>query len=157
MRKLLLILALLLLGATNSFAIAIPQGENPSEGPAIWIVPVYNNASTTVDVGDVVVWDISNSTGDNDNWITTTTTADTAIVAGVIWGADIASGGVGNMAVHGVVQVDVLSGLNVVNALACTSTTAGSAKTCDTTANAFGIVTTVTSSSSANVYLRGLQ
>lgn len=159
MRKLLLILALLLLGATKSYAIAIPEAENPAEGPALWIVPVYNaEASTTLDVGDVVVWDIGSSTGDNDNYVKSTTTADTALVAGVIYGADIAAGGVGNMVVHGVVDVDSLTtSMNTVGGLACTSTTGGSAKTCDTQANAFGIITQVQSGGSAKVYVRGLQ
>lgn len=157
MRKLFL-LALLVLGvASVSYAISIPEAEDPANGPAIWVVPVYNNSGSTMDIGDVAVWDISSSTGDDDNYVTTTTTADTAIVAGVVYGADIAAASYGLLAVHGVVPVDVTSGLNSAGGLACSSGTAGGAKSCDTQANAFGIVTNIAASGTAEVFLRGLQ
>ena len=147
-----LVLALLLGLSTTSFALECSQSPEPQTGgPEQCVTSVYNNSGSTLDVGDVVIWDIDASTGDNDNWVTTTTTADTYLVAGVVTGNDIAVAGQGTIVTRGFAAVDVLSGLQVVKALACTSTTAGSAKSCDTVAANFGIVTTVTSSGSANV------
>lgn len=143
-------------GAQLACAVAIPEVEDPRDGPAVWLVPVYNNSGGTLDVGDVVIWDTEQSTGDNDNYVTTTTTAGTSIVAGVIYGSDIVAGESGKMAVHGVVSVDMAAGGNEVDGPVCTSPTAGSAMSCTDDDKAFGIVTTVTSSGSANVMLRGL-
>lgn|SRR3990167_4378570 len=139
MRKLLsLVLALLLMSGV-AFAASIPQSEDPVAGPAVWTVPVYNNSGAILDIGDVVVWDIGSSTGDDDNYVTTTTTADTALVAGVVYPSDIAIGGTGTIAVKGVVQVDSHENFVSQPGLACTSVTAGSARPCRTDANAFGI------------------
>jgi hypothetical protein len=125
-----------------AFAASIPGTEDATDGPAVWTIPVYNNSSGTLDVGDVVVWDIANSTGDNDNYVTTTTTADTHIVAGVVYPSDIADGAVGTIVIRGVVQVDVVQGnLQTAGGLACTGTTAGSAGSCADDNAAFGIVT----------------
>ena len=160
MKKLFLsvLFAILLVGgyANLAHAIAIPEAEQGNEGPAVWLVPVYNNSGGTLDVGDVVVWDIEQSTGDNDNYVTTTTTADTVLVAGVVYGNDIAAASSGTIAVHGFVSVDMAGGGNTVDGPVCTSATAGSAQSCGNNAAAFGFVTTVTSSGSANVFVKGL-
>lgn len=157
--KKLLILAILLLGlASTSYAISIPEAEDPANGPAVWTVPVYNNSGGSLAVGSVVVWDIDSSTGDNDNWVTTTTTVDTSIVAGVVYSSAIAAASYGLIAVHGVVPVTTLAGhLSAVKGLACSSGTAGSARSCTTNASAFGIVTTANTGTSTNVFLTGVQ
>ena len=149
------LLALLVLGGV-AYATTVPDATEPKEGgPNLWLESVYNNAGATLDVGDVVIWDVDASTGDNDNWVTTTTTADTYQVAGVVYPADIAAGASGSIAIKGPVQVDAIaSHLGVVKGLACTSTTAGSAKDCAGTlgppAN-FGQVTQVNAGTSAIV------
>ena len=155
MRKKFLFLAALLFLARAVFAANIPDVEDPKDGPAVWLMPVYNNSGGTLDVGDVVVWDTDASTGDNDNYVNTTTTADTYIVAGVIYPADITAGNSGTIAIRGVVQVDVVSAeqLGVVNGPACTSGTAGAARSCTTNAAMFGHVTQVNSGTSALVYV----
>lgn len=152
MKKLFLVLSLLALAGV-SHAANIPGAVDPKGGPEVWTVPVYNNSGGTLDVGDVVIWDIVSSTGDNDNYVTTTTTADyTGPVAGVVYPADIAAGDSGTIAIYGVVQVDAIAAhLTSDNALACTSTTAGSAKSCTTNPAAFGFVTTGNTGTSANV------
>lgn len=151
-----LLLAVLLMAGGLAHAISIPDGEDAKNGPAVWLVPVYNNSGSTMDVGDVAVWDISSSTGDVSNYVTTTTTAGTSIVAGIVYRNDIAAGDTGTIAVHGVVAVDMASGGNTVNGPVCSSATAGSGMSCTDDDKAFGIVTTVTSSGSANVYVKGL-
>ena len=93
-------------------------------------VPVYNNAGATLDAGDVVIWDIDASTSDERAYVTTTTTADTAIVAGVIWPSDIASSGTGSMVVWGLAQCDIgATGIGVSGPL-CSSATAGGGDEC---------------------------
>lgn len=159
MKKLLFVLALLLI-AVPAFAISIPQSESGTTGPAIVTIPVYNNSGGTMDAGDVAVWDIGSSTGDNDNWVTTTTTADTFLVAGVVYPADIAAGDVGTIAVRGVVQVDFgATGTGAAGSLLCSDSVAGAADNCTSSTgdkNAFGIVTTAVSSNSVNAMLQGL-
>ena len=159
MKKFLILLALLFGVATQSWAISIPGAENPAEGPAVWLIPVYNSeASTTLDVGDVACWDLDSSTGDNHNYVNLCTAADTGIVAGVVYGADITAGAYGNLAVHGVVQVDTAtSALGTVGGLACSSSSGGTARSCTTENGSFGIVTTANTANSANVFLFGLQ
>lgn len=160
MKKLLNGLFALLLvcgGAQLAHAVSIPEAEDASNGPAVWTVPVYNNSGGTLNVGDVVIWDSDNSTGDNDNYVTTTTTGDTYIVAGVVYPSAISAASNGTIAVHGVVAVNMTTGGgDTVKGPVCTSTTAGKARSCSTNAAMFGQVTTVTTSGSANVYVHGL-
>lgn len=157
MKKFLLssLFALLVLagGANFAHAISIPDGEDPKNGPAVWTVPVVNNSASTLSAGAIVVWDITNSTDKNDNYVTTTTTADTSLVAGVIFGNSIAAGGTGTMAVHGVVPVTMAGGGNVVNGPICTSGLAGQARSCGDDDKRVGVTTTVTSSGTAQVFL----
>ena len=158
MKKLfsMLFLAALLLSGGLAHAISIPVGEDAKGGPAIWTIPVYNNSGSTMDAGDVAVWDIGSSTGDNDNYVTTTTTADTTIVAGVIYPQDIAAGDTGTMAVHGTVLVDASGiGLNSVGGPVCSSATAGAARSCVTNASAFALVTAVSDGTNATVFING--
>ena len=156
MKKLLLILLLALSVTGTAMAANIPAYVDPQTGPEIWLTPVYvDTASTAIDVGDVVCWDMDSSTGDNDNWVEQCTAADTYLVAGVAYPTGIAAGETGTIAIKGPVQVDaVASSLNLVNGLACSSTTAGSARSCTTDAANFGTVVTVNSGTSANICVR---
>lgn len=160
MKKLLsmLVLATLILSGGLAHAISIPQSEDPNNngGPAQWLVPVYNNSGVSLAAGDVVVWDIGNSTGDTANYVTTTTTADTNIVAGVVYRDNIPAGATGSIVVHGVTTVSMLGAGQTVGGLVCSSGTAKKAINCGTNANAFGIVVTATSSGYANVFVKGV-
>lgn len=144
MRKVLSILFAILFIAGTAYAANIQSMVNPTAGPEVWITPVYNNSTSTVSVTEVVIWDVDASTGDNDNYINTTTTAGTHLVAGVVYPSDIAAKSAGTIAIGGIVTVEVLaaSGAFTDSAL-CTSTTAGSAKACATAnlANRFGHAT----------------
>lgn len=155
MKKLLFLVLALLLGlSTSVFALECSQSPEPQNGgPENCVTSVYNNSGSALDDGDVVVWDVGSSTGDNDNWVTTTTTADTYLVAGVVEGT-IAIGDSGFITVKGVTNVDTQAAgdLNTVAGLACSSTTAGAARSCRTNEGSnFGIVTTVGASGTANV------
>ena len=110
---------------------------NPTDGPEVWTVPVYSAGA--LDVGDVVVWTVDDSTGDNDYWVETTTTAETGIVAGVVFPNAIAAGGKGTIAVRGVVDVDCVS--VVAGGPICASGTAGAATHCAANKNSFGHAT----------------
>lgn len=157
MKKLFFVLLAILLVAGTAYAISIPQSESATNGPAVVTIPVYNNSGSTMDAGDVAIWDIGSSTGDNDNYVTTTTTAATYLVAGVVYPADIAAGDVGTLAIRGVVPVDYAGGDGAAGGLLCTSTVAGNASSCSSTqAASFGIVTTALSGGVVNAFLKGL-
>lgn len=101
-----------------------------TEGAASVKIPAYNNSGGTLDAGDVVVADFSSSTGDNDLYVTTTTTADTGRVVGVVWPDSIAAASSGSVVVYGFAECDVSATGVGVNGAICTSTTAGSGDTC---------------------------
>jgi len=133
MKKLFLSLLAILLIAGVAYAVSIPVVEDATTGPGVWLVPVYNNLGSTMDAGDVAIWDIDSSTGDNDNYVTTTSTAETGGVAGVVYPNDITAGDTVTIAIRGVVNVDtVTQSLIVADTPLCTSTTAGSAAACTT-------------------------
>ena len=146
------------MGSTSVFALECAQSPEPQTGGAeVCVTSVYNNSGSALDDGDVVVWDIGSSTGDDDNWVTTTTTADTYLVAGVVEGA-IGVAGQGIITTRGVTNVDFgTTGLGAAGSVLCSSTTAGSAGNCGGAASggwgAFGIVTTAVSSNSVNAYI----
>src|SRR3990167_5752867 len=135
MKKLLnvFLVVLLILGmAVVSQAASIPQSERGNEGPAPWYIPVYNNSGSDFDAGDVVTWDIGSSTGDNDNYVTTTTASDTLLVAGVVWPNAITAGDTGTIAIKGVVECDIgAQGVGAGGPL-CTSATTGGGDQCTT-------------------------
>ena len=129
-------------------------------GPYYEVTSVYNNSGGTLDVGDVVIWDIGSSTGDDDQYVTTTTSADTFLVAGVVYPADIAASSSGSIVTKGAVTVDVATSNNInsAGALLCTGTTAGGAAVCSNgqdDGNAFGFTTATVSSSTVKAYLFG--
>ena len=150
-----LFLAILFLGlAFNVHATSIPEATEPKEGgPNLWLESVYvATGSTALDVGDVVCSDMDASTGDDDNWVEQCSAADTYLVAGVVWPVGIGAGGSGTIVIRGPVATDTVTGhLGVVNGVACSSATAGSAQSCTTQAANFGIVTQVASGGSAIV------
>ena len=166
MKRLFLLSLAVLLIAGAAWAISIPQSEDAETGPAIWYVPVYNNSGSALSKNDVVVWDFGSSSGDNDNWVTTNTTADTFIVAGVVWPSDIAASDRGTIAVRGVVKVTIDSdGPQPINtaaagSLLCAGSTAGAGQVCSNNgsdADAFAFTTSnySTGEASINAYVFG--
>ena len=133
MKKTLSVLFALLLVVSIAGVVYSHQGSyNPqtNDGGAYITVPVYNNSGGTLDAGDVVVWDVDASTGDNDAYVTTTTTAETGIVAGVIWPSSILANTSGAMAIWGIVECDAYGGGFGEASPLCSSGTAGAAKPC---------------------------
>lgn len=124
MRKILFLLVALLFVSVGNAQAWFAADARTTEGAASVKIPVYNNSGSALDEGDVVVWDIGSSTGDNDLYVTTTTTADTGLVAGVVGSGGIASASVGSIIVYGLAQCDVGSGGIAAGGLLCSASTA---------------------------------
>ena len=133
--KLFLLTALLLVSMTGLseafFGAVSPEATN---GQANVTIPVFNNSSGTLDAGDVVILDVDASTGDNDMYVTTTTTADTNLVVGVVWPSSILDQTDGSVVVYGMAECDVNSLGSAENGPLCTSTTAGAGRPCTSVA-----------------------
>lgn len=155
MKKYLVCLLSLLLISGVAYGASIPNAVNPKDGPEIWLTEVYNNSGSALDAGDVVVWDIGSSTGDDDNYVTTSTTADTMLVAGVVYPAGIAASASGSIAIKGIVDCDVpsASGTIAAGSYLCTSGVAGNGKVCTITDNTYALTTGASSSGSAKCYI----
>jgi hypothetical protein len=138
-----ILLAILLSISITGLALAHSgQSYDPQDYFAPMTIPVFNNSGGTLDAGDVVVWQIGSSTGDNDAYVTTTTTASTSIVAGVVYPASITDQRSGSIAIYGVVDCDILAGStgNVANGgPLCTSGTAGDSIPCPDDQDGFAI------------------
>lgn len=89
----------------------------------VYLLDVYNNSGTTLNTGDIVVWD---NTGDRA--VTTTTLREHADVAGV-WVGMTSAGGYGRMLVRGIGYVNLDSAAASRGLPIYTSTTAGKALT----------------------------
>ena len=110
MKKILGLSLILLLFAGVSFATNIPKVTAPESTSEVWLAEVYLNSSTAADDGDVLIWDIDASTGDEFMYVIQTTTANTGPIAGVAYG-DISANSVGRIVIWGQYDVD-LSGAN---------------------------------------------
>lgn len=130
-RIIFLALAVLLIGsaAYGHQLMSDPTGTMTDSFPAVY-VDVY--AAAALDAGDVVVWDIGASTGDNDAWVATTTTANTGLVAGVVWPNAISAASTGTIVIYGMAECDTKSGIDD-DSILCTSGTAGAGDVCAAT------------------------
>jgi len=153
MKKLLLVALAILLVAGVAHA-QIITGE--TDGPFRRLIGVRNSGATALDAGDVVVWEISDSTGDNDAYVQATTTADTFLVAGVM----LSAAGIddqGIMITWGIADVDTASsGTIMEGSLLCTSTTTGAVDTCSEAASdseAVGFATVAESGGSVTAFV----
>lgn len=99
---LLIALALLLLASGQAPAVTISQDGNRGDANRI-LTSVYNNSTTALTSGTVVIWDTALSGDTNEGaYVTTTTTADSNLAAGVVVSDSIpASGGLGTICVWG--------------------------------------------------------
>lgn len=97
-----LALAALLLAGGEVFALTISSDGNRGAANRI-LTTVYNNSSSALTSGTVVVWDTALSGDTNEGaYVNTTTTADSNLVAGVVVTDSIAaSGGLGEICVYG--------------------------------------------------------
>ena len=161
MKRLFYILLTILLFSGIAYSANVPEGVDSTAGPEVWLTEVYNNYTTELGVGDLVVWDFDSATGDNDNYVTATTTADTFAIAGIVYPSAIPAVRSGTIAIRGVVAVDLVSSPGhqaTTNSLMCSSTTATKANRCSSTtsdSDAFGFLTTTPSTTSGTVYLFG--
>lgn len=91
-----------------AFSAQIPDVTQPQAGSEKWSMSVFNNSSSALDDGDIVIWDIDSSTGDAFMYVNTTATANTGPIAGVVQGA-ISAKSVGSITIYGLDTVDVIS------------------------------------------------
>lgn len=160
MKKFIIFLAILLL----VFMTGLAQAQlfvDPDAGPEIWVTSVFNNSSSTISKGSIVIWDIDESTGDNDNYINTTTVVDTSQAAGIVWPVDILSKEIGSIVVRGtgitVIVTTNTTGVQEGTQL-CTSGTAGTAGHCSEIAdpNNIGFCTSDNSGGTCVAYISAL-
>lgn len=150
MKRLKLLLAVLLVVGVAGLA-QLAQAHNvfynPEDTMGYIGVPVYNNSGSAMGPGTVAVWDIGSSSGDNDAWVTTTSTDNTSIVAGVIWPNNIPIGTAGYMVIWGLAECDIGPFAVSAGTPICTSTTTGQGNGCGNNAAQYGITETVTAGS----------
>lgn len=106
MRRLLLVALAVLFMAGIAFADGVPTGVDAKNQPAIWTKTVYNSYTSALTSGTVVIWNFDAATGDYADllpYVTTTTSADSIKVAGVVISDSIEAGGVGEICVYGAV------------------------------------------------------
>lgn len=149
MKRILVITAILALGIAFN-AQAWIRGINPqsADGQGAVVMPVYNNSGGALDEGDVVVWDIGSSTGDNDIYVTTTTTANTGLVAGVVTEAGCATASACSIIVFGPAQCDTAAAV-ISGETLCSSTTAGAGDSCTATDGSGSYAYTATNNTAA--------
>ena len=134
MKKLSILFAILFVVSMAGLAVAHTISYDPNDVMSQMTVPVHNSeASTTLDPGDVVVWNVGASTSDNKAHVQLTTTADTGIVAGVIWPSSITAGNQGSMVVWGLAQCDIGAQGVADGGPLCSSATSGGGDMCAST------------------------
>ena len=138
-----------------AFSAQIPDVTQPASGPEKWQMSVFNNSGAALDDGDLVIWDVGSSTGDDDMYVTTSTTAGTGPIAGVVEGS-IAIASTGSITVYGVTNVDTDgggvtgAGTNMtVGSQTGTATTIGSR----TNAHLLGVSVAATASNSTQIFV----
>jgi len=154
MKKLLLVVFILLYAGIAGATTQVIDAVNNHE---LWVTTVFNDETSTMDVGDCAEWKMDSSTGDNLNYVEQCDAVDTHIVAGVIWPVDIAAKSTGTMVIKGPVATDTLATAQPIGLL-CASATGGSVALCSDSADdaaALGFSTATGSSNSAvvNVFL----
>ena len=100
--KLILSLGLILLASGQALAVTISSDGVRGDANRIY-TSVYNNSSSDLTSGTVVIWDTALSGDANEGaYVNTTTTADSNLAAGVVVSDTIlASGGRGTICVYG--------------------------------------------------------
>lgn len=132
MKKYLLFVLAILLSVGVANAAGIPVVVDPLNAPEVWTQEVYNNAGSALTSGTVVVWNMASDTTDANyayrtSWVSTTTTADDVLVAGVVVDDSIPAASTGTIAIYGPVYARVADASDAVTAgdLVGTYTTAG--------------------------------
>lgn len=125
-----LALALVLMFTGPAFAWG-PGGDGTRYSQLPLVVNVYNNSGSALTSGAVVVWDTSATAGSTlGSYVTTTTTADNDLAAGVVFDDSIAASSSGRIVVWGPALVNYANGTDgtAVLSTACgTTTVAGQA------------------------------
>ena len=95
-----LALAVFLMASGKAFALTISSDGVRGDANRIYTT-VVNNSAAALTSGTVVVWDSSGADSTLGAYVTTTTTADSNLVAGVVVSDSILASGVGTIQVYG--------------------------------------------------------
>lgn len=125
MKRFILTALLALSFAGSAVAAGIPIVVSPTSEPEVWTTSVFNNSGGALTSGTVVIWDWDSSTGDDLSYVTTTATASSPYIAGVVYQDSIATASVGEIAIRGVVPTKVVDGQCTAGDLIGTGTTTG--------------------------------
>lgn len=100
-------LAVLLLASGKAWALQISSDGNRGDANAIFTA-VLNDSGATLQSGAVVIWDTGAADPADSGlgaWVTTTTSADSNLVAGVVHQSRIVDQGIGAIQIYGARQV----------------------------------------------------
>jgi len=107
MKKLLLVIVAALLFTGTVYAAGIPLAVDPKNSPEVWTQEVYNNSSSILTSGTVVMWDCVSDTTDANfayrtSWVKkATATAELISTAGVVIDPSIPAYTEGTIAIYG--------------------------------------------------------
>ena len=102
-----LLLGLLLLASESAFAVTINSGSDRGDANLI-LTAVFNDQGSTLTSGSVVIWDTGAADPANAGlgaYVVTTTSADSNLVAGVVYTDSILDQGIGMICVYGAMEV----------------------------------------------------
>jgi len=141
MKKIFLFVFALLLIAGVAQAAGIPTAVDPKNEPEVWTQEVYNNSGSALTSGSVVIWDCSSDTTDSSyayrtGWVTTTATADSPLVAGVVVDDSIAASSQGTIAIYGPVYALCNDSSDGVTVSTCVGTAAAAGRVGDSAGGA---------------------
>ena len=152
MKKLLFVLAILLVVAGNAYADHVPLAVDAKNEPAVWTADVYNGSATAIASGTIAQWDFETSdsvTSDNDDmcpWVITADAASDIWTAGVVpYGKAIAAYSPGAIIIRGPAYVLEHSTPPVANEI-CGSHTNGTVTTDAASANTTSLGITIDAS-----------
>lgn len=127
-----LVAALVVFGAVSGAYAGIQVGSDPHRGESNTVLTaVYNNSGSTLQSGAVVVWDTTSTLEEYQYgvYVTTTTSADSNLVAGVVVSPSIVNGAVGTICTYGPAFATIAGstdmGTNAVGTAMGTTTVAG--------------------------------
>ena len=129
MKKYLFVIFAILISFGIANAAGIPVTVDPANGPEIWTVEVFNDSGATLQSGATVVWDLTDTDMSaidaRKMYVTTTTSADSVAVAGVVVDPTILDQSQGTIAIWGPVAVrELTNGSMNASELVGTATTA---------------------------------
>ena len=158
MKKLLFVLAILLVVAGNAYADHIPTAVDAKNEPAVWTADVYNGSASAISSGTIAQWDFETSDSaaldgtwydDMCPWVITADASSDIWTAGVVpYGKDIAAYSPGAIIIRGPAYVLESSTPPVANEI-CGTSASGTVTTDAASANTTSLGITIDASPTA--------